>query len=85
MHVEHLDGVDSGLIAVVSLSWLEVEDGRSIRRPVGSVGVSFGGKSRGNVWGGGMALQGWVWFVGGLPFMVSNGRGEEVTTLGCGL
>ena len=85
MHVEHLDGVDSGLIVVVSLSWLEVEDG-SIRRLVGSVGVTFGGRSRGNMWGGGNASGGCVWFVGGFPFIiVSNGRGEAVTTLGCGL
>ena len=27
-----------------------------------------------------------MWFVGGFPFIiVSNGRGEAVTTLGCGL
>ena len=45
------------LIGVVSLSWLEVEDGR-IRRPVGPVGVALGGRSRGTlrskVWVGGV-------------------------------
>ena len=35
MHIEYLGGgVDMGLIGVVSLSWLEVEDGR-VKRPVG--------------------------------------------------
>ena len=54
MHIECLGGVDMGLIGVLSLSWLEVEDGR-VGRPVDPVDVSFGGRSRGNVWGDGVS------------------------------
>ena len=45
MRIEHLGGVHTDLIGVVSLSWLEVEDGR-VQRSEGPVGVSFGGRSR---------------------------------------
>ena len=75
------------LTGVVSLSRLEVED-RRVRRPVGPVGVSFGGRSRGTlggkVWVGGVATGGGVWLVGVVPFVVSTGGGEAVATLGVG-
>ena len=92
MHLEHLGGVDMyligvdmDLIGVVSLTWLEVEDGR-VRRPEGPVGVSFGGRSRvtlrGKVWVGGVASGDGVRLVGVVLFMVSNGGWEAVATSG---
>ena len=55
------------LRGVVSLPWLEVDDGR-VGRPVSPVGVSFGGRSR-------------MWLVGVVPFVVRNGSREAVATL----
>ena len=66
----------------VSLSWLEVEDGR-VGRPVGHVGISFSGRLRGKVRDGGVASGGGVWLVGVIPFVVSNGGGKAVATSGC--
>ena len=63
-------------------------DGR-VRRSVGPVGVSFGGRLRvtsgGKVWVGGVASGDVVWLVGVVPFMVSNGGGAAVATLGVGV
>ena len=68
------------LIGVVSLSWLEVEDGR-VQRPVG---FSFGRRSRGKVQGGGVALGGGCGWLEGFHLCVSNGGGKSVATPCCG-